>query len=269
MGTDTDPFATTLAIAAKRADRLPTDDLAKTIILGLSSLQATGNAFRVPGYQAVYEASPLETFNDFSTRAEGIYQQIHALSESVARLVGKSATPPLVASNVGALADRATTENHPLAPELSLRAREIELLRWLGTVRNKAVQHRAQNGYTDNKAIVLKDGFVLARKPSPPTRDAVRKARGALVGLVRQFDVALDTSTGPHETLAYLDLVSHGIFRAHPARADPARRIVRDAAVHYIVVSSAVLNNVAWALGRLLELAPEHPRGPGAGAANV
>jgi hypothetical protein len=137
------------------------------------------------------------------------------------------------------------------------------MLRWLATVRNKAVQHRAQNGYIDNNAIVLTDGFVLIRKPTPPASAVVHKARAALVGLVREFGLNLETEVGAHETVAYLDLVSHGILRSHPGRADPARAIVEQAGVHNIVMSAAVLDNIAWAVGGLIELVPEHPNAVG------
>jgi hypothetical protein len=45
---------------------------------------------------------------------------------------------------------------------------------------NKAVQHRAQNGYIDNNAMVAADVFVLFRKPTERTPEAAKKARACL-----------------------------------------------------------------------------------------
>jgi hypothetical protein len=258
METD-DPFGIALAVAAKRADRLATADLGTSIVLALSNLQSTGGPFRVADYQAAYNRRPLEVFQDFTSRVESVYQQIHALGEAVARLVVASADPALSARNIGELADKVEACEHPLAPEVRGRKREIELLRWLATVRNKAVQHRAKNGYTDNKAIMLTDGFVLIRRPIEPASDVVRKARAMLVGFGREFGLPLDTETGGREIVAYLDLVSHGLWCCHPPQADSARRVIQGAGMHYIVMSASVLDNVAWSVGRVLELAGEHP----------
>ena len=254
-----DSFEVALAIAARRADRLDSTSPGTAIILGLTGLQSTAEPFRSPNYQAKYNARPLEVFQDFSSRTDSFYQQIHALGEAVARLVGGTATPAVSASNLGALAEAVEAQQHPLAADVRARKREIALLRWMATVRNKAVQHRAANGYTDNKAIVLPDGFALLRKPAAPNTSDVRKARALLVGFVRQYGLGLDVASGDREILAYLDLVSHGLWQDHPAQADPARRLIRDAGMHYLVVSPPVVENVAWSFGRVLELAEEHP----------
>jgi hypothetical protein len=254
-----DSFGVALAIAATRADRLDTTSQGTGIVLGLSGLQTTAEPFEAPNYQAMYNARPLEVFQDFSSRTESFYQQIHALGEAVARLVSWTATPRISASNLGALAETVEVQQHPLAGAVRARRREIALLRWLATVRNKAVQHRAANGYTDNKAIVLSDGFALLRKPAPPDPTTTRKARAMLTGLGRQYGVRLDTNGGDREIFAYLDLVSHSLWREHPARADPARQLVRDAGLHYLVMSAPMIANVAWSFGRVLELAEEHP----------
>ncbi len=256
---DRSPFDLAISNAVKRADRLPSADLGTTLVLALSNLQGVGMLFRMSDYQVAYEEQPLETFQDLSSRTDAVYQQVHALSESIARLLADTASPPLRATGFTALIDRAATDGHQLAGQLRTRSREVQLLRWLATVRNKAVQHRAQNGYIDNKAIVLTDGFVLIRKPTPPASTLVHKARSALIGLVREFSLDLETDAGADETIAYLDLVTHGILRSHPGRADPARAIIEQAGIHNVVMSAAVLDNIAWAIGRLIELVPEHP----------
>lgn len=255
------PFGVALAIAARRADRLDTTSPGTGIVLALTNLQTIAEPFEAPNYQAMYNARPLEVFQDFSSRTESFYQQIHAIGEAVARLVGGTASPRVSVGNLGALAEAVEAQRHPLAVEVRARRREIELLRWLATVRNKAVQHRAANGYTDNKAIVLTDGFALLRKPAPPDPSDVRKARAMLTGLVRQHRLGLDTTTGDREVVAYLDLVSHSLWYDHRPQADLARRVIRDASLHYLVMSPQMVANVAWSFGRVLELAEEHPNG--------
>jgi hypothetical protein len=121
------------------------------------------------------------------------------------------------------------------------------------------VQHRAANGYTGNSAILISDGFVIIRKPTPPPAASVREARAALVGLIRRYGFPLDPNSGDSEVIAYLDLVAHGLWRDSPGEADPAHRVVREARMHNLVVSAAGLGNLAWSFGRVLELAKEHP----------
>lgn len=229
-------------------------------MIGLMNLDAAAAAFRTPNYQTAYNERPAEVFQDLTTRADGIYQQLHALCEQVAQLIRQTTEPSLGASSLAGLAVEADRKGHPLSAVLRSRRRELNLLTWLCAVRNKAVQHRAENGYHDNNAIVLTDGFVLLRNPSPPASSIARKAQAALRGLVIDFRLGLDIAhAGAQETVAYLDLVAHGLMLQHPGRADPARRIVEEAGVHYVCASAAILDNMAWALGRLLEIAPEHP----------
>jgi hypothetical protein len=86
-----------------------------------------------------------------------------------------------------------------------------------------------------------------------------RKARASLRGLAKQFGTSSNANAGDAESLAYLDLVSHSIIRTHPGQADPARRVVEEAEAYQVVASAAVLDNMAWVLGSLVELAPMHP----------
>lgn len=256
----TSAFGHAVHMAIKRADRLATADLGSTIVLALTNLEAVGAVFRTPNYQTVYNEHPAEVFQDLSMRADGIYQQLHALCEQITQLIRQATEPPLAASSLGGLAAEADKKGHPLSAALRSRRRELNLLTWLCAVRNKAVQHRAENGYHDNNAIVLTDGFVLLRNPVPPKSSIARKAQAALRGLVIDFGLDLDIEhAGAQETVAYLDLVAHGLVRQHPARADPARRVIEEAGLHYVCASAAILDNMAWALGRLLEIAPEHP----------
>jgi hypothetical protein len=254
-----DQFDRAIALAVRRADKLPTADAAKSLIFGLRSLQSAGELFRVPDYQAVYNGSRAKTLEELIGRAESVYQQAHALTESVAHLLAATAEPPLPGKGLQRVVEATRKKNHPIDRELRARHREIQLLMWIGSVRNKAIQHRAQNGFIDNNAMVMKDTFVIFRKPSAPSPATATKARAYLTGLIRAFSIPLDPGTGDREAVAYLDAVSHRLVRDHPGRANPARTLVENAAQYDVLVSAAALDNIAWALASLIEIAPEHP----------
>jgi hypothetical protein len=92
----TSAFGPAVHIAIKRADRLATADLGSTIVLGLTNLEAIGAVFRTPNYQTVYNERPAEVFQDLSMRADGVYQQLHALCEQSAQLIRQATEPPLL-----------------------------------------------------------------------------------------------------------------------------------------------------------------------------
>jgi hypothetical protein len=255
-----DLFGSALKVAAERVEPGATGDPAASVALALSTLQGTGAPFRRANYQDGYNATPLETLQDFTSRAEAIYQQTHVLGEALAHLIATTAEPPLAVGGLPAVLEDIAKAGHPLGAKLHGVRRELRMLRWLNTARNKAVQHRARNGYTNNNAIVASDGFVLIRKPSQPADAVVRKARGALTGFNRTFGVALEPGGGADEAVAYLDLASHSIYRDHPGQADPARDIVEEARVHHLPMSAPVLDNIAWAVTGVMSVTPRRPR---------
>jgi hypothetical protein len=253
---DDDPFGAALKAAAARIAPDTRGDPAANITLSVSTLQATGEPFRRLNYQDAYNADGLATLQDLTSRAEAIYQQTHVLAEALGHLIATTADPPVRVGGLAGVLDTIAATSHPLGAPLHQVRREARLVRWLNTVRNKAVQHRVQNGYTNNNAIVAPDGFVLIRKPHPPDDPTARKARATLTGFNRSFGVQLDSGEGSDEALAYLDLASHSIYRTHPGQADPAREIVEAARVHQVVMSSAVLDNIAWAVTGLISATP-------------
>ncbi|WP_249019738.1 hypothetical protein [Conexibacter sp. S30A1] len=254
-----DSFDRAVALVVRRSDRTPTADAAKSLLFGIGSLRTAGVMFRAANYQVAYNAQPLETLQALITSAESVYQHTHSLSEGVAHLIATTANPPLPTGGLQVVVETAEKTNHPIAPALRARRRELQLLKWLGTVRNKAIQHRAENGYIDNNAMVARDVFVLFRKPTEPPLALAKKTRSCLTGLIKTFSIPLDPGTGSRESVAYLDAVSHGLLQAHPNRADPARRIVEEAAQHDVLMSAAALDNIGWALASLIEVVPEHP----------
>jgi hypothetical protein len=223
-------------------------------------LQTVSAPLALDGYQAVYERAQAEFFQTFSSGLDSLYQQLHAAAAETAGLVGSAARLAVDVTSLAGLNDYVA--KHPteqLASQVRGIRREVRLLSWICTVRNKAVQHRHENGYTGNRAMVPFDGFAMMRKPLPATPEIVRKARKMLRGLVRRYGIALDTETGDVEMITYLDLVSHSLYPVSPGEFDRARAVVAKAARHDLIVSLPFLATVDRALAALIALTPENP----------
>lgn len=256
-------FSRTFQVAAARAPRedvdAPTTALANRVV----SLQTVSAPLAVDGYQAAYERGHIEFFQTFSSGLESLYQQLHAASAEIASLVGAAASPAVAITSLAGLVDYVA--KHPseeLASHMRGIRREVDLLSWLCKVRNKAVQHRHENGYTGNRMIVQLDGFAMLRKPLPAPPQVVRKARGMLRGLVRRYSIALDTGTGDVEMITYLDLASYSLFAVSPGEFDRARAVIAEAARHDLIVALPFLDTVDQALAALIGLIPENAQSP-------
>jgi len=231
------------------------------------SLQTVSAPLMVDGYQAHYESAPAEFWQTFSTGLESMYQQLHAAAGEAARLIAAGASAPVtIGSLIGLDSFVAKNPAHELATQLRGIRREIGLLRWVCTVRNKAEQHRHENGYFGNRGIVMVDGFALARKPLGEAPEMVRKARNLLRGFVRRYGIALDPESGETEIITYLDFVSHSLYSLSPGEFDRARAVVAEAERHDLIVSLAFLTNVDQALASLIALVPESADSPFAAA---
>ncbi len=257
-------FNRTLMVAAQRATSAG-DDPARSLLNQIVSLQATADPLWITDFRAGYDREPAEFYVRVVANTEALYQQLHAATAAAARLVGASAAAgspldvPSLAS-LEAVLDKDVA--HPMAASFRRVRREVALLRWLSTVRNKAVQHRSEEGYLDSDAIVLQSAMVFLRKPGSVQDREVRRARDLLRGLVRRYDLSLDPDHGQRETIAYLDVVSHALFPTAPAQFDSARVAVERAAVHDLVVSQDLLSNADVAMSRIIELIPRNPASP-------
>jgi hypothetical protein len=210
-------------------------------------------------YQDAYNAQPAEIFQTFNSGLDALYQQLHAVIESGTRLLHAHTTPEISGLSLASVDGYFAKDGraHPLAASWRKVQREIALLRWVGTVRNKAVQHRDQNGYIGNRAIVLTDGFALLRKPLGIEPTELRKATGLLRGFVRRYGIGLDPEVGGVELVTYLDLVSHSLCGLSPAEYDRAREVVAGARRHDLIVSQPFLANVDRCFAALINLIPE------------
>jgi hypothetical protein len=236
----------------------PWTTLQKTTLLQVMTLRTTATPLALDAYQDEYDQRPGEVFQAFNSGLDSLYQQLHAAIESAARLVQTRAAPAIAPTSLTGLSQYLANAGvgHPLAAQWRNIRREESLLRWICTVRNKAVQHRAQNGYIGNRAIVLRDGFALLRKPLGIGPSELRKARELLRGFVRRYNISLNPEVGEVEIVTYLDFVSHSLYEISPAEYDRAREVVAEARRHDLIVSMPFLSNADRALAALIRLAP-------------
>jgi hypothetical protein len=252
-------FAYSAQALAQRAGSESIDDLAKTTLLQVMALRSTATPLAIDRYQGAYNRNPADVYQAFNSGLDALYQQVHAATESASRLLQSRVGLPVPGSSLSAtdayFADAGRA--HPLAVGWRSAQREIKLLRWVCTVRNKAVQHRDQNGYIGNRAIVLTDGFALVRKPLGIEPAQLRATRNFLRGLVRRYGIALDPEVGEVEIITYLDLVSHSLLEHSLGEYDRARELVAVAKRHDLIVSQPFLANLDQSLAALLRLIPD------------
>jgi hypothetical protein len=244
------------------AQRASTDrgTAAHSLLNQVVALQATADAVALADYRSAYESGGADFYVQTVAGIDAAYQQMHAAVAAAAQLVGANVHPAIRTRTLVGLQNGAdATGPHPLAGQLRAIRREVELLRWLSTVRNKAVQHRSEEGYLESMAIVLVSAFVVSRKPGPPPASELRKARSLLRGLIRRYGLSLDPGDGEREAVAYLDVISHALLPTSPAEYDAARTVVAAAGMHDLIVSHDLFTNADGALAALIGLSPTRP----------
>lgn len=193
---------------------------------------------------------------------EGLYQQLHATVTTAVVLLGQLATPPLAVSGLAQLEKKLTEQPaHSLAGRLRQARRELGLLRWLLSVRNKALQHRAEAGYLGGRAIIMQDGFAMLHKSQDIAPAELRRAYSLFVGMCRKYG---SWNVKPVKT-AEIRLPRPRLSRTlpvAPSEFDSCQRAVRDAAAHNLIVSLPVLENIDASLAALIESVPANPFSP-------
>jgi tetratricopeptide (TPR) repeat protein len=263
-GDDPVPFERALYAAYGSASADPDDELGPTLMRQVMLLRTAGRLLSCD-FSAV-----CETEDDGILRlmlfAESLYMHLHATVSTAAVLLGRRAVPTLT---VRGLADLQRTlaqrPDHPLAPRLHAVEREMTLLRWFCTVRNKALVHRAEGDYTDASATMIRDAFILMvrrRGLSEPALAQVERTfhtmrdRHAAVRAMAS-ELALQRGERYDRSLtAAFDAVSHALYESTPLDFDVCRRTVAEAEMHDLVVSPAMLDNADAALATLIELIP-------------
>jgi hypothetical protein len=249
------PFRKSLQAAAVRAPRESIDDIDTALVRQVAVLQVAGRLLQVD-YQHVHETEN-GGWLKLAFFAEGLYQQLHATVTTAAVLVGQRGSPPVEATGLASLQEAlARQPEHDLNAALHRIRREVRLLRWLGTVRNKALQHRAETGYLGGRGIVLREAYALLHHPVGPDAQSIRKAKALFIGMSRRYGAWLTDAVDGREMVTYLDLASHELFAPAPNDFDTCRRLVEAAKAHDLVVSAPLLENADTALSALIETAP-------------
>jgi hypothetical protein len=127
-------------------------------------------------------------------------------------------------------------------------------------VRNKAVQHRAENGYTGGRSIVLPGHFALCHASEPPAGELVEAAFRQFGHMEERYGAWEVAPVRSREAITYLDLASHELFDVAPDDYDACRRVVARTRAFDLVVSAPLMENADASLARLLRMAPSTGR---------
>jgi hypothetical protein len=198
---------------------------------------------------------------------DGFYQQLQATIATAAIVVAHSQSPRLK----GVTRDGRPAEvdgfaslqlaldaqpQHPLNPAARQIRRELPLLRWLCDVRNRAVQHRAERGYTRDSFLPKDHGIaVLRRATEKLDRGALRNAAAYFRGMRRAHGEWNERPTDDREALVFLDWASHELWDVDTPAYDQSRRLVKEAGAYDLIFSLSLVENTDAALAALVGLA--------------
>jgi hypothetical protein len=122
-------------------------------------------------------------------------------------------------------------------------------------VRNKAIQHRAEHGYTGGRSVVMPGHFALLYATDHPDPAAIDQAHDVFAALSAKFRPWEVAPVRGREIVTYLDFVSHELLADHPHDYDTARATIAEARAFDIVVSAPMLENTDTGLAKLIALA--------------
>jgi hypothetical protein len=228
------------------------------VLRGVSALHLAGILLDVD-YRAVHESDQTGWLR-LSFITEGLYQQLHATVAMAVMLADRRAADPMGCESIATYLDALDRRSdHPLAVEVAAARRELDLLRWLCTVRNKAIQHRAEQGYTGGRSVVMPDHFALLYATDHPNRAAIHHAHDVFAALSAKLGPWEIAPVRSREVVTYLDFASHELLADHPREYDTARDTIADARAFDIVVSAPMLENTDTALAKLIALATPAP----------
>jgi hypothetical protein len=146
-----------------------------------------------------------------------------------------------------------------VAIEVAAARRELDLLRWLCTVRNKAIQHRAEHGYTGGRSVVMPGHFALLYATAHTSRSAIDHAHDVFTALRAKLGPWIVEPVRSREVVTYLDFASHELLADHPHDYDTARATIAEARAFDVVVSAPMLENTDSGLAKLIALATPDP----------
>jgi hypothetical protein len=229
-------------------------DLPTALLRGAATLQLASVLLDVD-YQVVHEADHTGWLR-LSFFAEGLYQQLHATTSMAVMLADRTNPPVVGCKSLGSYLDVIERQpDHPTAARVAASRRELDLLRWMCTVRNKAIQHRAEEGYTGGRGVIMPSRFAQLSATDQPTSEAIEHAIEVFHDLATTFGPWDVQPMRSREVITYLDFASHELLPTDPEHFDIARRAVSAARAYDVVVSPPMLENTDVALARLIALA--------------
>jgi hypothetical protein len=237
----------------REAHGLPT-----ALLRGVSALHLAGVLLDVD-YRVVHESDETGWLR-LSFITEGLYQQLHATVAMAVMLVDRHTANPIGCTSIATYLDAVDrSPAHPLGFEVASARREFDLLRWLCTVRNKAIQHRAEHGYTGGRSVVMPGQSALLYATDHPDSAAIDRAYNVFTALCAKLGPWQVAPVRSREIVTYLDFASHELLAAHPHDYDTARATIAEARAFDIVVSAPMLENADTGLAKLIALATPDP----------
>jgi hypothetical protein len=229
-------------------------DLHSALLRGVSALHLAGILLDVD-YKATHEGNATGWLR-LSFMTEGLYQQLHATTAMAVMLVDSRSPSPIGCTSIGTYLDAVDRDPaHFLANDVVASRRELDLLRWLCTVRNKAIQHRAEHGYTGGRSVVMPGHFALLYATDHPTSAAVDHAYNVFATMRSKLGPWEVEPVRSREVVTYLDFASHELLDVATGDYDIARAAVADARAFDAIVSAPMLENADKALAKLITLA--------------
>ena len=161
-------------------------DLPTALLRGVAAIQVASALLDVD-YQAAHESDHTGWLR-LSFFAEGLYQQLHATTSMAVMLADRANPPTFGRKSLREYLDAIDRQpDHPTAARVADSRRELDLLCWLCTVRNKAIQHRAEEGYTGGRAVIMPSRFAQLSATDQPTPEAIEDAIETFQDLVTVF----------------------------------------------------------------------------------
>jgi hypothetical protein len=248
--------AITLARSSDAPDRLGAD---KVLLRDVTLLARRSEELVATDYIWEHEKDRIGSWRTKDDAGFALYEQLHSTVGIAVHLVrAKHGFDD--GESIDAL--RATASTSPaLRTAVLAMDRDLRLLAYLCTVRNKTVKHRGPAGQTVPMMIVHPDGFaILGSLPTVNIADA-KRARKMLDGTCRAVGVAMNPGSS-EELLFYLELLAHQIRPSDPSRSAAIFKLIYDIRPYFLVVSKAMLDNVDRALASLIDLAQIDPATP-------
>ena len=240
---------------ACRDNSAPTPD--KALLGDITILARLADALTERNYVWAYESGPEKFFESKIQNVPALFQQLHATVALSSHVIRQNHGYE-DGENIGAVREVARSWPGLRAASVPID-RELRLLDYLCTVRNKVVQHRGPEGQAIPGISLHADGFYYSGRRATINPALVKRARKMLAAVCSTHGFRLPPANSPEELFFHLELVAHLLWEQDTAASNRAFKLVWEARPYAAVVSIAMLANVDRSLGALLDLAAISP----------